>query len=84
MSTLTPIACALAKASTTLASAPLCSATPTGPGISGGGSASAYGADRLWALTKPRQFGPSTVTPFATARSSSASSSARPASPTSR
>ena len=36
------------------------------------------------ALTQPRQFGPSTVTPFAIARSSSASSSARPASPTSR
>src|SRR6266566_1979674 len=46
VSRLIPIACALAKASTTLARAPLCSATPTGPAISGGGSASAYGADQ--------------------------------------
>jgi len=48
------------------------------------GSASAYGAERAWALTKPRQFGPSTVTSFATARATIASSSARPSSPTSR
>jgi len=40
-STLSPMACALAKASTTLARAPLCSATPTGPAVSGAGSISA-------------------------------------------
>ena len=84
VSTLSPMACALAKASTTLARAPLCSATPTGPAIIGAGSASAYGADPVCALTKPRQFGPSRVMPFATARATIASSSARPSSPTSR
>ena len=41
VSRLSPIACALAKPSTTLARAPLCSATPTGPAISGGGRVSA-------------------------------------------
>ena len=41
VSTLSPMACALAKASTTLARAPLCSATPTGPAVSGGGRLSA-------------------------------------------
>ena len=84
VSRLTPMACALAKASTTLARAPLCSATPTGPAVIGAGSASAYGAERACALTKPRQFGPSTVMPFAAARATIASSSTRPSPPTSR
>ena len=41
VSTLTPMACARVKASTTLARAPLCSTTATGPAISGGGTVSA-------------------------------------------
>ena len=67
-SVLTPIACARAKASTTLASAPLCSAMPTGPASSGGGTVSANGAARACAFRKPRQFGPSTVIPCPAAR----------------
>ncbi len=84
VSVLTPMARDRAKASTTLASAPLCSATPIGPAVSGGGRVSANGADREWALTKPRQFGPSMVIPFAAARASIMSSRARPCGPTSR
>ena len=41
---LTPMARDRAKASTTLPSAPLCSAMPTGPGSNGAGTVSANGA----------------------------------------
>ncbi len=81
---LTPIAWACANASTTLASAPLCSAMPTGPASSGGGTVSAYGAARACAFRNPRQLGPSTVIPCAAARAIICCSSARPGSPSSR
>ena len=80
-SVLTPIARARRKPSTTLASAPLCSAMPTGPGVSGSGIVSANGAVRACALRKPRQFGPSRVTPWSRAQATRRSSSARPSGP---
>src|SRR5215472_2035500 len=84
VSVLTPIACALANASMTLARAPLCSATPTGPGTSGAGMASANAAALAWALRKPRQFGPSRVMPCPAACAARWSCSTLPSPPTSR
>ncbi len=81
---LIPIACARAKPSTTLVSAPLCSATPTGPAVSGRGTFRPNGAAPAVALRKPRQFGPSRVIPAAAAWATSFSSSAMPSAPTSR
>jgi len=78
------MACDRAKPRTTLASAPLCSATPTGPAVSVSGTVRAKGADGRLALMNPRQFGPSSAIPAAAARATSRSSSVRPASPTSR
>ena len=65
------------RSSTTLASAPLCSAMPTGPG----GQRRRQGQReraRRWscALRKPRQFGPRTVMPWAIARGDHRSSGA--------
>ena len=84
VSVLTPMPCARATDRTAVASAPLCSAMPTGPAVSGGGMPRANTGDLDWALRKPRQLGPSSTMPCSRALATMASSSARPSSPTSR
>ena len=81
---LTPTPWALAMVWVMSARAPLCSATPTGPAMSGGAIGTPYAGEQECVLKNPRQFGPSRMIPCDIALATRDSSAARPSGPFSR